>query len=58
MGSLIKLNLDEFLESSEKEENIIVCEKCSTKMPEHVVLCWNCGSVLDENLKRLMGEEG
>ena len=54
---MIKLSLDEFIKSDEKEENIIICEKCGTKMPEHVALCWNCGNVLDENLKRLMGEE-
>jgi ribosomal protein L40E len=56
-GSLIKLSLDDFLESSEKEENIVVCERCGTKMPEHVALCWQCGNVLDENLRRLIGEE-
>jgi len=54
-GSLIKLSLDDFFKSDKKEENIIVCEKCGTKMPEQVALCWHCGNVLDENLRRLMG---
>jgi len=54
---LIKLSLDDFFKSDEKEENIIICEKCGTKMPEHVALCWHCGNVLDENLRRLMVKE-
>jgi len=54
---LIKLSLDDFFKSDKKEEYIIVCEKCGTKMPEHVALCWHCGNVLDENLRRLMVEE-
>lgn len=53
---MIKLSLDDFFKSDKREENIIVCEKCGMKMPEHVALCWHCGNVLDENLRRLMGE--
>jgi len=53
---LIKLSLDNFFKSDKKEEYIIVCEKCGTKMPEHVTLCWQCGNVLDENLRRLTGK--
>jgi hypothetical protein len=45
--------LDNFIEKSVIKDNAHRCYECGTEVPEHIVACWNCGQILDENIKRL-----
>ena len=45
--------LDDFVEESIPED-VHKCFQCGAKVPDHVVACWNCGEILDKNIRRLM----
>jgi len=49
--------LDGFVEDSMNNDDVYSCFKCGTQVPEHLVVCWNCGEVLDENIRRLSKKE-
>ena len=46
--------IDTFLEESILTNEAHTCFECGAEVPEHIVACWNCGTVLDENIRRLM----
>jgi hypothetical protein len=46
--------LEDYFFEEKNEKGIKLCEKCGTRMPEHVVICWGCGNIMDESLKRLV----
>jgi DNA-directed RNA polymerase subunit RPC12/RpoP len=46
--------LDNFLEESMIKDDAYKCYECGTKVPEHLVACWNCGEILDENIRKLI----
>ncbi|MCW4014709.1 MAG: hypothetical protein NWF07_17210 [Candidatus Bathyarchaeota archaeon] len=45
--------LDSFIEEPMTQNNVHTCFECGTQVPEHLVACWNCGQILDANIRRL-----
>jgi DNA-directed RNA polymerase subunit N (RpoN/RPB10) len=48
------VELANFVEESMVSNEAHRCFECGTEVPEHIVACWNCGVVLDENIRKLM----
>ena len=46
--------LDNFIEESTPSDYLHRCFECGAYVPKHIVACWNCGEILDENIRNLM----
>jgi hypothetical protein len=55
--TLTTVVLDSFIEDSTIKNDVHTCFECGKQVPEHLAACWNCGEILDPNLRRLMKKE-
>ena len=46
--------LDYFFKKSSNKDVAYSCFSCGTEVPENLIACWNCGQVLDENIRNLV----
>jgi len=51
---LTTMILDNFIEESTPSDYLHRCFECGAYVPKHIVACWNCGEILDENIRNLM----
>jgi hypothetical protein len=48
--------LDAFFKKPKKKE-VNQCSKCRIEIPKDVAGCWNCGQILNENIRKLIKED-
>ena len=48
--------LDAFFKKPKKKE-VNQCSKCRVEIPKDVAGCWNCGQILNENIRKLIKED-
>ena len=51
------LILDDFLKKTPDRDNVHKCFECGAEVPDHIVACWNCGHVLDDNIRNLVEDK-